>query len=107
MSDRHQNLIGSELHKGATEYSFINFHPLVLEIQCPQFWRHTDRQTFSKKDQFVFGTSQNMSIRRKPDVENFRKSNTFFLCIYKKVKKVLIENNALQLRCTIKCKRCF
>ena len=63
-SDVHQNLISSKLHIGATEY----FHPLVLEIQCPQ--NSTDRQEFSKNGQIVLWTSQNMLIHRKPEVEN-------------------------------------
>ena len=68
--------------------SFINFHALVLEIECLQKFGdiHTNRQTFSKDGQIVFKRSQSMQIRRKPDVENFRESNTFFLYRWKKIK---------------------
>ena len=76
----------------ATEYK-INFRPLVFEIQCPQNFGdvQTARQTFSKNGQIVFRTSQNMQIHRKPDVENLRESNAFFLCIQKEVKKTSEE----------------
>ena len=60
----------------------IKFHQFPLISS----WDTVSRQTFSKNGQIVFRTSQKMSIHRKPDAENFRESNTFFLCIQKKVK---------------------
>ena len=53
-------------------------------MQCPQ--NSTDRH-FLKDGPIVFRTSQNMSIHREPEVENFRESNTYFICMYNKEKK--------------------
>ena len=64
----------------------MKFYALILELQAPQNFRHTDRQAFPKNNKIVFRTSQNLQIHQIPEIEIFYENNTFFYLYRKKQK---------------------
>ena len=56
----------------------MKFCPSVFALAWPENLCHTqtDRQTFSRKSEIVFRTSQNVQIHQKPEIDNLHATNT-------------------------------